>query len=122
MLYNVTVAAESTDEAFLEGCVRAYMDETTEPLLLSSGLEDYFLGTYYFNRGKYYTDIAGLTHQSGMEDEGRKAVSAYRFHEEDPVFFTDGMRLTLRNGEETERERWESTAATYTSYVWVYEW
>ena len=40
--------------------MRAYIDGSKTPLMLSSGLEDYFLGTYYFNRGRYYTPVAGL--------------------------------------------------------------
>lgn len=31
--------------AFMEGSVRAYLGGARKPLLLSSGLEDYFLGT-----------------------------------------------------------------------------
>jgi hypothetical protein len=44
--------------------MRAYIGGAKDPLMLSSGLEDYFLGTYYFNRGRYATPVAGLT-QSG---------------------------------------------------------
>lgn len=41
MLYQVTVAAHSEKHTFLESCVRAYLDGAEEPILLSSGLEDY---------------------------------------------------------------------------------
>jgi len=118
MLYQVTVAARSESFAYLESCVRAYLDGSAEPMLLSSGLEDYFLGTYYFNRGRYHTDVAGLTHKN----EADHSFSAYRFHEEDPVFFHRGLRLTLRCGEKTAAETWDAPPATYTTYVWVYEW
>ena len=80
MLYMVTIAAKSTKFCFMESCVRAYMGGAKNPLLLSSGMEDYFLGTYYFNKGKYYTPIAGITH---LVPE--KEFSAYRFHEADPM-------------------------------------
>ena len=33
-------------------------------ILLSSGTEDYFLGTYYFNRGGYENAVAGMTHKT----------------------------------------------------------
>ncbi len=125
MLYQVTVAAQSTKLSFLECCVRAYLEGSAEPTMLSSGLEDYFLGTYYFNLGMYYNDVAGLTHMS----KANKTFSAYRFHEEDPVFFEKGLRLTLRNGEKMSASRlkpkpetWRSPATTYTTYVWIYEW
>ena len=125
MLYQVTIAAHGQSLTFLESCVRAYLDGAEEPLMLSSGLEDYFLGTYFFNRGMYHTDMAGLTHLN-KEDH---SFSAYRFHEEDPVFFKEGLRLTIRCGEQVEnqvhnkrQQTWKAPPTTYTTYVWVYEW
>ncbi|GAB6166691.1 hypothetical protein JCM19992_26910 [Thermostilla marina] len=125
MLYQVTIAARSTAFTFLESCVRAYFDGATDPVLLSSGLEDYFLGTYFFNRGMYHTDVAGLTHM----DKEDHSFSAYRFHEEDPIFFQKGLRLTLRCGEQIGNQRhnprlqtWRAPPTTYTTYAWVYEW
>jgi len=125
MLYQVTVAAHSEKPTFLESCVRAYLDGDEESMLLSSGLEDYFLGTYFFNRGMYHTDVAGLTHLN-KDDH---SFSAYRFHEEDPIFFAKGLRLTLCCGEHMEANRlkpkaetWRAPPTTYTTYVWIYEW
>lgn len=118
MLYQVTIAAKSSQFTFLESMVRAYIDGAETPVFLSSGLEDYFLGTYYFNRGRYYNEIAGLTHL----DKDRFEFSAYRFHEEDPVFFSKGFKLTLRCGEQTELLTWKAPETTYTTYAWVYEW
>ncbi len=120
-LYMVTIAGKSTNFAFLESCVRAYIGGAKTPLLLSSGLEDYFLGTYYFNRGRYYTPVSGLTHIVPNSE-----FSAYRFHEADPVFFENGLRLTLRAGEEFKGKVFgpqpgpQDTA--FTTYVWLYEW
>jgi len=122
MLYQVTVAARSSRKSFLESCVRAYIDGAEEPLMLSSGLEDYFTGTYYFNRGRFYTEVAGVTNLGKDEQTGEFTFSGYRFHEEDPVFFQKGLRLTLRNGEKTERQTWNSPPTTYTTYVWIYQW
>ena len=118
MLYQVTIAAQSASFTYLECIVRAYLNGETEPLLLSSGLEDYFLGTYYFNRGRYYNEVAGVTHL----DESDHSFSAYRFHEEDPIFFENGLRLTCRCGEQTDLETWEAAPTAYTTYVWVYQW
>jgi hypothetical protein len=125
-VYQVTIAAKAKrvtggwkDFSFLEACVRAYFDGAQEPTLLSSGLEDYFLGTYYFNRGRFATDVAGLTHL----DNEKASFSAYRFHEDDPLFFQQGLRLTCRCGEEIGgRVFHEPAATTYTTYTWVYEW
>jgi hypothetical protein len=121
LLYMVTVAAKSSSFAFLEACVRAYLQGAKTPMLLSSGMEDYFLGTYYFNRGKYYTPVAGLTHYVPNAE-----FSAYRFHEADPVLFQKGLRLTIRNGEESEGKVYGPEPGPkdteFTTYAWVYEW
>ncbi|HUZ07818.1 MAG TPA: DUF2961 domain-containing protein, partial [Candidatus Paceibacterota bacterium] len=125
-LYEVTMAAKGlrsggdwTDLSFMEGCMRAYIGGSTEPLLLSSGLEDYFLGTYYFNKGKYYTPVAGLTHYNPAEHE----FSAYRFHDDDPIFFHDGLRLTARCGEKVNGQIvGNPPKSEYTTYVWLYQW
>jgi len=119
MLYMVTIAAKSTKYCFMESCVRAYIGGVKDPLLLSSGMEDYFLGTYDFNKGKYYTPIAGVTHLVPETE-----FSAYRFHEADPVFFNNGLRLTIRDGEESNGKVFgcDPQPTTFTTYVWLYEW
>jgi len=105
--------------SYLESCIRAYIGGATNPLYLSSGLEDYFLGTYYFNKGLYYTPVAGLTHL----DKERNEFSAYRFHEDDPVFFHRGLRLTCRCGETLNgKGLWDPPQTQYTTYVWLYQW
>lgn len=125
-LYEVTMAAKGqrgggdwTDLSFMEGCMRAYFGGSTEPMLLSSGLEDYFLGTYYFNKGKYCTPVAGLTHF----DPGEHEFSAYRFHDDDPIFFHDGFKLTARCGDKVNGHViGNPPKAEYTTYVWLYQW
>ena len=119
-LFLVTIAARSQGNFnFLEAQMRAYPDGAQEPLMLSSGLEDYFLGTYYFNRGKYYTPVAGMTHL----DEADHTFSAYRFHDDDPLFFRKGLRLTCRCGEAAGSHVYgDPKPTTYTTYTWVYEW
>lgn len=123
-LYQVMIAGDSTNLSYLEACMRAYLGNDPKPLMLSSGLEDYFLGTYYFDTGKFHADIAGLTHID--KKEGR--FSAYRFHDDDPIFFQDGLRLTCRCGE-TEHGDTDSDVGylnpqptRFTAYTWVYEW
>lgn len=125
-LYQVTMAADGLrdsgdwkDISYLEAIMRAYLDGSKTPTLLSSGLEDYFLGTYYFNRGRYATALAGLTHL----DTQKNTFSAYRFHDEDPIFFRDGLRLTCRCGEELHGKPMHDPPETrYTTYTWIYRW
>jgi hypothetical protein len=126
-LYQVTMAAhcdshtgdDLTDLAYMEACMRAYIGGETAPLMLSSGLEDYFTGTYYFNKGRYATPVAGLTHF----DRAKNEFSAYRFHEDDPVFYHNGLRLTCRCGEKIGDKVFHNPQPThYTTYAWLYEW
>jgi hypothetical protein len=122
MIFQVAMAAKSTNLEFMEGQMRAYMGVEKEPQFLSSGLEDYFLGTYYFNRGLYHLPQAGLTHK----DESDSSFSAYRFHDIDPIFFSQGLRLSCRCGEKRGSKVFGPTgqpkATTYTTYAWTYEW
>jgi hypothetical protein len=88
-------------------------------LFLSSGLEDYFLGTYYFNRGRYHSNVAGLTHLNMETNE----FSAYRFHDDDPIFFQNGLRLVNKVGEQLESVVHHDPPRTrYSTYVWIYQW
>jgi hypothetical protein len=121
-VYQVTLAVASNNCNFLEAMMRAYIDGAKDPLFLSSGTEDYFLGTYYFNRGMYHLPLAGLTHKDGPA-AGPCRFSAYRFHDEDPIVFQKGLRLVWRNGEEKDGVPYGSPQhSQMTSYVWLYEW
>lgn len=122
LVFQVAMAAKSGNLEFMEGQMRAYLGSAAELQFLSSGLEDYFLGTYYFNRGLYHLPQAGLTHK----DEKDNSFSAYRFHEEDPIVFSGGIRLACRCGERRGNKTFGTTGkpqpTTYTTYVWTYEW
>jgi len=123
LLYCVTLAAASGNFNYLESCLRVFPNGRKDPLWLSSGTEDYFLGTYYFNAGLYHLPLAGLTHLDPDKAGSPFRFSAYRFPEDDPVPFQDGLRLVWRNGEELGGRRFgDPKPTTLTSYVWVYEW
>ena len=74
----VTLAAESGNLAFLEGCVHAYFDGKNEfpGVVIATGTEDYFDSAWYFNGGEFYHPSAGFTHLS--EGPGHVAFSAYK--------------------------------------------
>ena len=63
--------------------------------LLCSGTEDFFLSAYYFTRVMYHGNDAGCTYR-----DGKGAMSAYKFFENDPILFTNSMQLVWRCGEE----------------------
>ena len=125
-LYLVSMKAQGLEKrdswyglSYMEAIVRGYFNGSKEAQWLSSGLEDYFLGTYYFQRGRYANDLAGLTHL----DKEKMTFSAYRFHDEDPIFFKDSLRLTCRCGELLGDEKLHDPPPTaFTTYVWYYTW
>lgn len=126
LLYQLTMQAKGLrdtdhwkDLSFMESCIRAYEKGKDDPMFVSSGLEDYFLGTYYFNTGPYTNRLAGVTHL----DKEEREFSAYRLHDDDPVFFQNGLRLTNRCGEKIGDKIFHDPPPTrYTVYTWVYEW
>ena len=100
---------------------------------------------YGYNGGVFHTPVSGCTVREGGDftGSGGKALrmSAYRFHDEDPLLFRDGVRMTWRVGDYMNRgahpespkclietpgpDDWpvgEVQDTTVTSYAWVYEW
>ena len=61
MMMSLAVSSNHTGLSFLEGCMRATSNNTHSSQLLSSGTEDFFLGTFYFESGTYANALAGAT-------------------------------------------------------------
>ena len=128
MLYLVVMTAHGlahtgipqTDLGFMEGCFRAYIDGAKDPEYLSSGMEDYLLGSGYFNQNQVYSGyIGGLTYL----DKNQAKFSAYRFNDTDPVFFSKGLRLTLRDGDTVDGQViYNPQPTSFRTYTWVYKW
>merc|ERR1712072_782449 len=112
------MAVRGRNFEFLEGCLRATPGasgpSSAEPYLLSSGTEDYFLGTFYFDKGQYMFPLAGVTALCPQPADGAprppsigcspesgiNRFSAYRLHAtSDPLLFEGGLAATWRNGE-----------------------
>lgn len=92
---KVMISSQSSNLSFMGASIRAYIHVATTPILLSSGLEDDFLSTYYFRKGLYSTPVAGLIYI----DNTKSSFSAYRFRD-DLKLFQNGLRLTDSAGEE----------------------
>ena len=134
-VFQVTLAANSTDYNYLEACMRARIDGATNMTWLSSGTEDFFLSAYYFDKGVYHMDNAGLTFK-----DNKAAMSAYKFFENDPLLFSKSLELIWRCGEtingpdgcpndypppggkEFSYSSPNLANTKVTTYVWVYEW
>ena len=68
--------------------------------LLSSGTEDYFLSSFYFDAGTFTSDVAGVL--QWKRDGGRYGFTGYRFHEDELILFKESLQLTWRNGERND--------------------
>ena len=74
LLFATYFEARSADPNYLEGCFRLFgPDNSTAPLFLSSGTEDYFLSASYFDEGIFAGATAGLTCAAGPTWGARRA-------------------------------------------------
>ena len=104
---------------YMEGCMRAFVNRSKISEFLSSGLEDFFTGTGYFNWGIFHTPVGGCTYINNQSH----AFSAYRFFTRDPFFFQHGLKLVCRDGERLDGYVYYAPQpAVYTTYTWVYRW
>lgn len=87
-----------------EGEIKFYMDGDKEfPTICGTGTEDYFCGSYNFDRNGQYTEYstayAGL-HQVIRPDGTYRAntrFGLYRWHITDPVRFEKDLRITIQD-------------------------
>jgi len=134
LFFMHTLSVSSPNLNFLEGCYHQYVPPT-QPFpgtVLSTGTEDYFDSGWYFDGGQFWLPVAGLTHIS--QSGGTSEVSAYRFHETDPIPFDQGILIHWRNGDMVDasgRKCFIETGgavvgtpgpSAVTSYGWVYVW
>ncbi|MCW0481599.1 glycoside hydrolase family 172 protein [Gaoshiqia sediminis] len=87
-----------------EGEIKFFMDGDKEfPTICGTGTEDYFCGSYNFDRGGQYkeftTPYAGL-HQVIRPDgtyKSQQRFGLYRWHILDPVRFKKDLRITIQD-------------------------
>ncbi|CAF3373254.1 unnamed protein product [Rotaria socialis] len=135
LLFAHTLAVISGNLNFLEGCYHAYTKYQDEfpGLIVSTGTEDYFDSAFYFNAGQYHNEISGYTHYKELSNNVYE-WSAYRVHDLDPIFFTNGFRFHWRNGDVIDENGYKCilnqggsivgapTQSIVTSYTWTYIW
>ena len=85
-----------------EGEIKFYMDGDQWPTICGTGTEDYFCGSYNFDRGGQYvafsTPYAGL-HQVIRPDgayRSQQRFGMYRWHILDPVRFAKDLKVTIQ--------------------------
>jgi len=85
-----------------EGEIKFYMDGDEWPTICGTGTEDYFCGSYNFDRDGQYTEFstpyAGL-HQVIRPDgayQSQQRFGMYRWHIMDPIRFKRDLRVTIQ--------------------------
>ena len=87
-----------------EGEVKFFMDGDTEfPTIAGTGTEDYFLGSYNFDREGQYTEFS--TPYSGLHQvirpdgsyRSQQRFGLYRWHIMDPIRFEKDLKVTMQD-------------------------
>ena len=97
MVVGVVAFVDAESNNTLEGCVRAFDKRDGSMTYLSSGMEDFFLGTYYFDAGSFLRYKAGITYLDLKNNKCK--LGAYRIFTDNPICFDHPVRLTMRNGD-----------------------
>lgn len=87
-----------------EGEIKFFLDGDTKfPTICGTGTEDYFCGSYNFDRdGKYtvfcspYTGLAQVIHPDGTY-QSQQRFGLYRWHIVDPVRFDSDLKVTIQD-------------------------
>jgi len=113
MVFQSTLAVETqpiggsgAGGGYIEGCWHFYRQHTEmfPGMVVGTGVEDYFDSGYYFGADSGYKSgdpwNAGLSGVPLFQrtPDGTERISAYRFHNHDPLVFTDGGALVWRVG------------------------
>ena len=129
MLVGVNFFLNSTVETSMEACLRAFDTRDGSVEYLSSGLEDFFLGTYYFDSGQFMRYHTGQT--CLLRENGGVKLAAYRQFTENPICFNHPVKITVRNGDNNEINQdseltpdvaFGSGSANMGSFCFYYEW
>lgn len=99
--------------SYLEAPEYVYVDDDWEtPRFTGTGLEDYFLGGWYFRDGCF----TGPLHGVPVKDALNAGTAMYRIHDADAVYFRKRMRLLFVNPWSPERLR----PYAYSSVAYAY--
>jgi len=86
-----------------EGEIKFFMDGDKEfPTIAGTGTEDYFCGSYNFNRGGRYTyfstPYAGLVQvmPPNLYEKAGQRFGLYRWHVTDPIRFEEDLKVTIQ--------------------------
>ena len=95
-----TQGREQNYLSFLEAPEYVWIDEDWQaPRITGTGLEDYFLGGWYFREGPF----TGPLHGVPSKDAFNASVSMYRIHELDAISFNERIKFQFVNPWDPQR-------------------
>ncbi|WP_440246334.1 DUF2961 domain-containing protein [Dokdonella sp.] len=80
---------------YLEGDERAQVDGAADPAWYGTGIEDFFGGGFYFDRGAFAGALAGATR---VDADGSGSTAAYRLMPTAPLTYTSSVKLEQEVG------------------------
>lgn len=105
--------AQRNTLSFLEAPEHVHVDDDWEtPRIVGTGLEDYFLGGWYFREGTFIGPLHGVP----VKDALNASVAMYRVHEDDAICFEKRFRMRFVSPWPAERLkpfRYSSVAFLY---------
>ena len=106
-LMGVTLGWVQNSEGWMgEGDDMIFVDDDSRPLIIGTGSEDYFLGSWNF--GGRENARAFSHHQYGAQliqspERAGGRYCCYRFHGDNPVTFTRSLKHTMEHGHANNR-------------------
>ncbi|SDS68616.1 Protein of unknown function [Microlunatus soli] len=86
--------------SYLEAPEHVFIDDNwTAPQIVGTGLEDYFLGGWYFREGPFI----GPSHGVPVKDTLDSSVAMYRMHDLDAIRFDRRFRMTFESPWDADR-------------------
>lgn len=114
---GLTLAMQGEDRnylSFLEAPEHIHIDDDWDrPRITGTGLEDYFLGGWYFREGTF----AGPHHGVPSKDTLNASIAMYRIHEDDAVRFRRRFKMGFVNPWSPDRLRPYAFSSAAFAYV-----
>ena len=102
-LMGVTLGVlQNQDNWMGEGDEMIFIDDEKQPLIVGTGSEDYFLGSWNFGQTAFANMHYGAPQVDIAEHAGGRYL-CYRWHTDNPVTFTRYLRHTMEHGHANHR-------------------
>lgn len=103
-------AEEMNYLSFLEPPEYIFVDDDWESArIVGTGLEDYFLGGWYFREGCFHGDLHGVTAKNALNS----TVAMYRVHDSDAIHFGNRFRLQFLHPSKGDAKPFRHSSASF---------